>query len=85
MKACDGHVGTVNSHMGSEGQDFLVGTSLEFLKLLPVIPEEDSEDEEEIVLDSESEQGKDLPNQELLKPIRKSKTHPEMMKKSITE
>ena len=71
--------------MGSEGQDLLVGTSLEFLKLLPIIPEEDSENDDEIILDSDSEQNKDLPNQELLKPIRKQKTHPEVMKKTIAK
>ena len=86
MQARDGHIGTANSHMSSEGQDLLVGTSLEFLKLLPVIPEEeDSEDEDEIILDSDSEPGKDLPNQEFLKPIRKRKTHPKMMEQSIAK
>lgn len=71
--------------MGREGKDLLVGTSLEFLKLLPIIPEEDSENDDEIILDSDSEQNKDLPNQELLKPIRKQKTHPEVMKKTIAK
>ena len=71
--------------MGCEGKDLLVGTSLEFLKLLPVISEEDLEDDDEIVLDSDSEQGKELPNQELLKPIRKGKSYPKMMKETITK
>ena len=71
--------------MGREGKDLLVGTSLEFLKLLPVISEEDLEDDDEIVLDSDSEQGKELPNQELLKPIRKRKSYPKMMKETITK
>ena len=71
--------------MCGEGQDFLVGTSLQFLKLLPVIPEVESEDDDEIILDSESETINQLPNQELLKPIRKQKTHPEVMKKTIAK
>ena len=70
--------------MCSEQQDFVVGKSLQFLKLLPVIAEEDSDDEEEIILDSDSEKDKDLPNQELMKPIIK-KTHPEVAKKSVTQ
>ena len=45
----------------------------------------DSENDDEIILDSDSEQNKDLPNQELLKPIRKQKTHPEVMKKTIAK
>lgn len=64
--------------MCGEGQDFLVGTSLQFLKLLPVIPEAESEDDDEIILDSESETISQLPNQDLLKPIMKRKTYPEM-------
>ena len=57
--------------MCSERQDLTVGASLQFLKLLPVITEEDSDDEEEIILDSDSELDKEWPNQELLKPIKR--------------
>ena len=74
----------MNSHMCSERQNLIVGTSLEFLKLLPIITEEDSDDDEEIILDSDSEKEKDLPNQELLKPIIK-KTHPKMDEKTVTQ
>ena len=58
--------------MCGEGEDLVVGSSLEFLKL-PVIPEAEPLDDDDIVLESDSEHEIDPTKQELLNPIIKKK------------
>ena len=58
--------------MCGEGQDLLVGASLQFLKL-PVIPEVEPLDDDEIVLESDSEHELGPENQQLLNPIIKKR------------
>ena len=60
--------------MCGEREDLIVGSRLEFLKL-PVIPEVEPLDEDEIVLESDSEHEIDPASQQLLNPIIKKKKH----------
>ena len=58
--------------MCGEGQDLLVGSSLKFLKL-PIIPEVEPLDDDDIVLESDSEHELCPEDQQLLNPIIKKR------------
>ena len=67
--------------MCSEGKDIAVGSALQFLNL-PVIPEvKDEEDEEDVLLDLESEPEAPGPDKPLLEQVfkkEKERTYPKV-------
>ena len=58
--------------MCGEGENLIIGSSLEFLKL-PIIPEVEPLDDDEVVLESDSEREIIPAGQPLLNPIKREK------------
>ena len=64
-----GHIRTANSDMCSEQQNAPVGSGLQFLKLKEIIPEEELEDDEEVIQELNSDSESKVLSQPLTVPV----------------